>query len=1378
MKKTLITGWIVCWLLANFFPVKAQNLVPNPSFEIYDWCPPGDNTSFGPPYPCPPWQNGNDGNIDYFNPCGDSEYNSPNNILGYQDPHSGVAYGGLFVRHHINSIREYFQSPLLAPLEAGVTYYVEFYVSRAALWCAVSHIGAYLSEMPPPFNSNQVINVTPQIDYLFGYMYEEVEWIPVTGCFVAEGGEMYITIGNFYDNDNTPTDSCYSGSGVSYLYIDDVSVIAAGDPADPLDLDLDDSAVSCYAYEIDPEQSGVVYFWSDGSNEPTLTVYQSGTYALTITNGCNVGVDSIEVEIEGAPPLDIPLDPFTLCAGETYDVVLDPQWNYEWNDGSTASTYTITEGGTYIVTMDDGCQESSDTIIVQDATLPYFSLGPDVNLCPGDEINFSLDADLGDFQWQDGNINPDYTITSDGTYILTITNICGSQEDELIVTALPLPSVFLGGNIQLCEGTPYVISLDPMFDYVWQDGANDSAYTITTGGNYSVTATNFCGSDSDQISVEEIIPPGVNLGNDLHICSAQLPYTLVAQYYGATGIEWQDQTTADTLLILAGGTYSVTVSNQCFSVADTINIEVGNANVQVMLPADSQLCSGDSLLLTNAGDPGDFIWQNGSHEDSLWVFSGGTYALTVSNVCGSGSDSVIVDMIADLQNPDLGPDLSLCPGEQFALHPGITGVTYLWQDMSTADSLIISVPGIYSVQVANGCSSAVDTVVVSVNNNPPNIDLPEQLNICQGDTLLLESGIGGVDFLWSDGSQNSSIEVATPGIYSLTVNNACGMDADTVIILDSGPLPSVALSADISICPGETVTINPVAADVQSWLWQDGSTLSTFVANQAGVIIVEVTNVCGSSVDSLIVTALPAIPLLDIGSDTSLCPGEMITFSILTPGVNILWPDGSSTSSFTVSGDAIVHAEISNQCGVSTDDLVVTLLDVTPVLDLGPDQFLCPGETIHLSPGLADVDYEWQDGTNLTTYEVTTPGIVALTISNDCGFATDTIEIIEDTSGPDIDLGADITGCAGDVVTLEANVGGVDYLWQDGSTDADLLVGTSGLYILQVSNACGLDIDSIVVDLYTQIPAPDLGPDTTLCNGQQLQLNSQAPVGTNVIWQDGSTSPVLTVASTGTYILSESNICGTVSDSVIVQYESPPPSVDLGPDTVLCPGEFILLHVPSTSAAITWQDGSSDTVMMADLGQKYSIALSNLCGDVMDEINIRYDDDVPVLQLDSLQWICPGEEVVMDATQSFDALYQWSNGSKLPILKVSQPGHYSVQVTALCGEAEQAVEVGVSDDCANEIYIPNVFSPNEDFINDQWEVFVGSALDVQTVTCTIFDRWGNLVFEKKTMPVVWDGMFQGRLLNPGVYVYRISVEYVEGVSVQRQILSGDVTILK
>lgn len=1377
MPRFTLIGEITCLFLAAGLHVDAQNLVSNPSFEVHDWCPPGDNSSPGPPYPCPPWQNGNGGNIDYFHPCGDVDYQVPQNIVGYEPAHTGDAYGGLFVYLYFSNAREYFQAPLQTPLVAGTTYYVEFYVSRPESYCAVNHIGAYFSDVPPSYSGFECINVIPQIDYVQGFIYERNGWQKISGCFEAEGGESFITIGNFYTNANTSLDSCYGAPNYAYMYLDDVSVME-GDPAEVLDINLDSPVQSCYSYTIDPELSGVSYTWGDGSHEPTLTVSESGTYSLTVTNGCNVGMATVDVEIIGAPPVDIPLEQTTLCEGETLQLELDPQWDYEWSDGSTGSGLTITQGGMYSVTMDDGCMTTADTILVEGASLPAFTLGPDVQLCPGEVISFNFDESLGDFEWQDGSSSPEYEIVQGGEYDLVITNVCGSQEDDVTVTDLPQPTVSLGSNITICEGMPYVISLDPVFEYIWQDGSNDATYTITAGGNYSVTASNACGSDSDQLSVNEIQPPGVSLGSDFMLCAFQLPYTLTAQYYGASGIEWQDHSTADTLVVLAEGNYSTTVTNECFSVSDTVSIDVLNSTLHVELPPDDQICAGDSILLTNTGDPGVYLWQDHSQEDSLWVHAGGTYSLLVTSMCGSGSDTVEIVEIPLLANPDLGPDLSLCPGEQFTLFAGVTGVDYVWQDMSTADSLMITGPGTYSLMISNGCSQAFDTVIVSVSNNPPVIQLPSGLNLCQGDTLQLEPGVSGVSYVWNDGSQASSIEVTLPGSYSLTVSNACGTDIDTVSVADAGPSPTVDIPADLSICPGDLVGLNPISSNVQTWLWQDGSGQPTFEVSQPGLVIVEVYNGCGSDSDSSLVVLLPPAPVLDLGPDTSVCPGETITFSITTLGVQILWPDGSSGTSYTVSDDEMVHAEISNQCGLAEDNVAVSLLEGLPLLDLGPDQPLCPGETIHLSPGLTGVSYQWTGGSTIYFIDVTQPGMITLTVSNACGSDTDSLLIYEDTHGPDLDMGPDILGCSGDTVLLEPFIGGVDYLWHDGSTEPELLVHQSGVYVLQVSNACGTDVDSIHVDLDTKVPVPYLGADTTLCVGEILELISNAGSGTAILWQEGSSTPSFTVTGAGQYILTESNFCGSASDTIAVGFDALPPDVDLGPDTVLCPGETLWLEVPITSASVLWQDGSTGSALLADKAQQFVVTLSNQCGQVFDTVMIGYDLNLPVLDWVPSQSLCPGEEIVLDATQTFDASYLWNDGSILPVMQISAPGNYSVQVNSICGEVKEEVEVSLDADCSSDVYFPNLFSPNGDGVNDVWTVSGAADLTVHRIDSRVYDRWGSEVFSQTTWPIAWDGRSHGDLLNPGVYVYRVALQYLAGNAVVTRYFTGDVTIVR
>ena len=210
---------------------------------------------------------------------------------------------------------------------------------------------------------------------------------------------------------------------------------------------------------------------------------------------------------------------------------------------------------------------------------------------------------------------------------------------------------------------------------------------------------------------------------------------------------------------------------------------------------------------------------------------------------------------------------------------------------------------------------------------------------------------------------------------------------------------------------------------------------------------------------------LTATPPLDLGTDTALCSGESFVLSINTPGVTIEWQDGSSGANYNVSGPGLVYASITNSCGSSHDTIQVDALPDVPALDLGIDQSLCPGEIISVAPGIANVQYLWQDGSTGNSYQSTQEETIILTISNDCGSSTDTIEVTESTQGPQLDLGSDIQVCSGETVTIPSGISGVNYEWQDGSTNPDFTTTQSGVFILEVINNCGSAIDLSLIHI-------------------------------------------------------------------------------------------------------------------------------------------------------------------------------------------------------------------------------------------------------------------------------------------------------------------------
>ena len=983
-------------------------------------------------------------------------------------------------------------------------------------------------------------------------------------------------------------------------------------------------------------------------------------------------------------------------------------------DGSNDADYTISSAGIYSVTLDDGCHLSSDTIEVTTTDIPLpFTLGNDTILCDGEMITISLDPSLGEFEWQDGSDDPSYSINSDGTYSLTVSNMCGEQTDELEVDVIDPPMVFLGPDAVLCPNQIIDINLDvEMGEYFWQDGSTASSYTITEDGLYSVTVTNVCGVDTDEILVVQVDAPDADLGPDI------------------------------------------------------------------------QGCPGDVFTLDPGINDGDYTWQDGSSSTTFTVTTPGTYSLTITNACGIDMDLVNVTYATAIMAPDLGPDVSMCPGDQFVLSVTSSGGNVLWNDMSTADTLLVTSGGTYYVQVSTACEMYSDTIVIIVNNMPPVAQLPADFRLCQGDTTILDAEIPGVTYMWNEGTTAPQLAVSTPGIYSVTVSNSCGTSVDSVLISAGEAAPVVMLGTDTSLCSGESVVIVPTFTNVNSWTWSDGSMTPEFTASSPGPVFIEVANSCATATDTILITLLPDTPPLDLGPDVEMCPGESITLNISIPGVSILWSDGSTNPDLVVSDSAIVFATVSNACGQNVDSVEVDLLPVTPILDLGQDQTICPGELVIYDPGISGVSYLWHDGSTNTTYQTTQGGTIHLTITGICGSSTDTVELSESTVGPQVDLGQDMAACQGETITIESGISGVQYVWQDGSTLDELVVTQSGMYSLTVSNSCGVDSDTVEVSFIDLPPIQALGPDTILCEGLSVTLSATTSPQAMIQWQDMSTGSTFIVSIPGKYYVTASNQCGVASDTILVQFLDAPDPFILGSDTTICPGETILLSSPSTFYDVLWQDGSEMLDLVADHAGEYWLRLSNECGAEADTLEIGVYAENPILNLEpELLW-CPGDQFVLDATQSFNATYLWSTGALSPSITVTTPGLYRVEVSSVCLTVEDQSEVVPEEDCEEEVdsgpvfYIPNVFSPNDDGINDVFQVATDLPENVLAMEAKIFDRWGNQVFGSVQDPFTWDGYFNGTPMNPAVYVYVIKIRYNTDAGEREEVFYGDVTLLR
>jgi gliding motility-associated-like protein len=222
----VILSHIVVLLISSYAHLFSQNLVPNPSFELFQSCP----ITHSLLDLLVDWENPTLANPDFFNNCAGSSCTIcvPGNVNGFQGSKCGNGYIGLYVYHPPNSYREYAQVKLKNQLVSGRSYTFSFEISLADNHSsAVENIGIYLSPNSISRQDDQAFSgYTPQIQNQTGqFLDNKSQWTTISGTYIANGSERYLTIGNFLHDSLTNIVSLNTGGDIrSYYYIDNVRV--------------------------------------------------------------------------------------------------------------------------------------------------------------------------------------------------------------------------------------------------------------------------------------------------------------------------------------------------------------------------------------------------------------------------------------------------------------------------------------------------------------------------------------------------------------------------------------------------------------------------------------------------------------------------------------------------------------------------------------------------------------------------------------------------------------------------------------------------------------------------------------------------------------------------------------------------------------------------------------------------------------------------------------------------------------------------------------------------------------------------------------------------------------------------------------------------
>ncbi|WP_118972193.1 GEVED domain-containing protein [Taibaiella koreensis] len=212
------------------------------------------------------------------------------------------------------------------------------------------------------------------------------------------------------------------------------------------------------------------------------------------------------------------------------------------------------------------------------------------------------------------------------------------------------------------------------------------------------------------------------------------------------------------------------------------------------------------------------------------------------------------------------------------------------------------------------------------------------------------------------------------------------------------------------------------------------------------------TNPGGSSSNSAPVTVSVTAIAVNLGNDTTICPGVTYTLDAGNTGATYAWNTGAATKTINVNTAGTYSVSVTLPSGCSGSDAITITPGVVPVNVLPATTDLCAGETATLNAGNAGSTYSWTPGSATTqTINTTTGGIYTASIKSvhGCVIHSSTNVVIRPL--PVLDLGNDTAICKGDVIPVDAGNPGYSYTWNTGATTRVISATDSGDYTVTVT---------------------------------------------------------------------------------------------------------------------------------------------------------------------------------------------------------------------------------------------------------------------------------------------------------------------------------------
>ena len=1054
---------------------------------------------------------------------------------------------------------------------------------------------------------------------------------------------------------------------------------------------------------------------------------------------------------------------------------------------------------------------SNLTAIIPTSTPPTSITGTST-ICTGQSTNLTVVGGNASSQWYTGSCGG--TLVGTGTSITvspatTTTYYVGNAATTcspvsscipVTVTVNPPPIMTSVNAATICSGGNVTIPLTSNFgtSYTWvaANNANTTGESTTSQTTSSLNNTITNNSIIAQTVVYTVTPSAgsctgtpqtvnvlVNPGNTptftavAPICSGAALAALPTTSNNAINGTWSPAINNTTTTLY---TFTPT-AGQC-ATTTTMSITVNSAIIPVFT-AVAPICSGAALALlpTTSNNSINGTWSPALNNTTTTIY---TFTPTAGQCATVTTLTISVGPPATPTFTAISP---ICSGDPLAALPTLSnnGFNGTW-----SPALNNTVTTLYTFTPTAGQCATTTAMTITVNSSatPTFIAIAP---ICTGDPLAALPVISnnGFNGTWSPALNNTltTLYTFTPTAGQCATTTTMTITVNSAIIPTFTPVAPICSGAALALLP--TTSNNSINGTWSPVLNNTATTIYTFTPTVGQ---------CATTTTLTISVGPPATPAFT--AVTAICSGAPLATlpTISNNGFNGTWSPALNNLATTL----YTFTPTVGQCATTTT--LTISVNPLPIIDAGLDQTVCSGTSVTLS-GASGSTYSWNNGiSNAIPFTPISTSTYAVSGTSALGCVNTDQVIVTVNPLPIINAGPDVSICSGTTTILTAT-GGLTYTWDNSVTNTvSFSPLTTATYVVIGTDINGCVNSDQVNVAVNPLPIVSAGPDVPFCTGNQITLSG---TGANTYsWDNGVVNgvPFVPIATT-IYTVTGTSLAGCVAtDMVTATLNQLLPVTFVADVTTGCvPLTVTFTNTTPNSVNCVWTlsdgtilNGCGSVSATFTQGGCYDVTLSssfaNGCSGTFTAFDLVCVDDAPIASFDQSATLISEFDPTIDFTNtSFGAsTYSWDFGDNSPTSNEVDPSH---DYTNLTSANYQVMLVayslnGCSDTAYSNFtfgeelifYVPNTYTPDDDMYNQVFKPVFTSGFDPYNYNLSIFNRWGELIFESNDVNIGWDGSYGSdgeiSLVQDGTYTWKIN--YKRKINDEHAYAVGHVNVIR